>query len=68
MVQLPPVPQIMKHVTNDVIHACQAVPVHGLTVAVSVQFNTVLARESDSKEMIEHSLNGESLLYLQHAK
>ena len=67
-VQLQPAPQVMKHVTNDVIRAHQVVPAHGLTAAVLVQFNTVLVRESDSEEMIEHPLDGESLFYLQHAK
>ena len=61
-------PQVTKHVTNGVIRAHQALPACGLTVAVPVQLDTVLVRESDSKEMIEHPLNGESSFYLQHAK
>jgi hypothetical protein len=58
-VRLPPAPQVTKQVTNDVIRAHRAVPTHGLTAAIPAQFDTVLARESEDEDRIEHPLDGE---------
>ena len=59
-VRLPPAPQVTKLMTKDVIRARQAVPAHGPTPAVPSQFDTVLARESDLDEDLEHPLDGKS--------
>src|SRR5882762_4724149 len=53
-VRLPPAPQVTKLVTKDVIRARRAVPGHGFTPAVPSQFDTVLARESNLEENLEH--------------
>jgi hypothetical protein len=60
-VRLPPAPQVTKLVTKDVIRARRAVPAHGPTPAVPSQFDTVLARESDLDEDLEHPLDGKSM-------
>ena len=57
-VRLPPAPQVTKLVTKDVIRSRRAVPADGLTSAVPSQFDTVLARESDLDEGLEHPLDG----------
>jgi Plavaka transposase len=57
-VRLPPAPQVTKHETRDVIRARRAAPAHGITPAVPAQFDTVLARESEDEEGIEHPLDG----------
>jgi len=57
-VRLPPAPQVTKFVTKDVIRARRAVPGHGPTLAVPSQFDTILARESDLEEDLEHPLDG----------
>jgi hypothetical protein len=59
-VEIPPAPQVTKFETKDVIRARQAVPAHGITPSVAGQFDTVLARESDSDEELEHPLDGMS--------
>ena len=58
-VRLPPAPQVTIQVTNDVIRARRAVPPRGLTAAIPAQFDTVLARESEDEDRIEHPLDGE---------
>ena len=57
-VRLPPAPQVTKLVTKDVIRSRQAVPGYGPISAVPSQFDTVLARESDLDEGLEHPLDG----------
>jgi hypothetical protein len=57
-VRLPPAPQVTKHEMRDVICAWRAAPAHGITPAVPAQFDTVLARESEDKEGIEHPRDG----------
>jgi hypothetical protein len=57
-VRIPPAPQVTKHITKDVIRAQRAVPAHGTTPSMAAQFDTVLARESDEDEEVEHPLDG----------
>lgn len=58
-VQLPPAPQVTKLVTKDVICARRALPAQGLVPAISSEFTTILARESDLDGDLEHPLDGE---------
>ena len=57
-VRLPPAPQVMKLVTKDVIRSRRAVPSNGQIFAVPSQFDTVLARESDLDDGLEHPPDG----------
>jgi hypothetical protein len=59
-VRIPPAPQVTMSETKDVIRARCAVPAHGLTPFVPGQFDTVLARESDLDDEVEHALDGTS--------
>ena len=59
IVQLPPAPQVTIQATNNVIRARRAVPPRRLTAAIPAQFDTVLARESEDEDRIEHPLDGE---------
>lgn len=59
-IRLPPAPQVTKSITKDVIRARCAIPAVGTSLAVSDQFDTVLAREVDSGAVFEHPLDGKS--------
>lgn len=63
-VRLPPAPQVTNLETKDVIRARCGVPALGKSAAVAEQFDTVLARELDSEETLEHPLDGAFFLYL----
>jgi len=53
-----PAPQVTKLVTKDVICARRTVPAHGTSLAVPAQFDTVLARQSDACNNLQHPLDG----------
>jgi hypothetical protein len=61
-VRLPPAPQVTSSVTKDVVRARPFVAARGLVPAVAAQFDTVLARESEEEDSIEHPLDGEFVL------
>ena len=57
-VRLPPAPQVTKLVTKDVIRARCTVPAHSTSPAVPAQFDTVLARQSNAGQNLQHLLDG----------
>jgi len=62
-VRLPPAPQVTKLVTKDVIRARRAIPAHSTSLAVPAQFDTVLARQNDAGNNLQHPLDGMCRLY-----